>query len=315
MTVIVMNRPRGFRLQAASDFFEGFIPGSGMAAAATDRLTLAFRLDKTFEAVAVALREEGDSIVLDATGTRDIATLTKQVARILGLDADGDAWLAIGARDPIVGKLQTEFAGFFTAAKPSPYDAAVWGVLSPRMNMRQAAKLKMAIAETHGDAVTLGGRVHHVFPSPAAVARIDGFAGLPAEKLARLKGIARAALDGRLDPDRLAAMSEADALDDLQTLAGVGPWTASHIFYRGAAPHDALPTAEPRVLHGFAEAYGIEAPTIATFAEHAERWRPFRMWVCVLLSRHLNRVGGWRKPELARERVTAGRRRAARRAR
>ena len=70
---------------------------------------------------------------------------------------------------------------------------------------------------------------------------------------------------------------------------------------------DALPSAEPRVLHGFAEAYGTEVPSYEAFTKLANGWRPFRMWVSVLLSRTLAASGGWQKPELARERASAGR--------
>lgn len=57
-----------------------------------------------------------------------------------------------------MARLQRAFPGFFTATKPSPYDAAVWAILAPRMQMRQAASLKMVIARELGDAVTCGGR-------------------------------------------------------------------------------------------------------------------------------------------------------------
>jgi DNA-3-methyladenine glycosylase II len=278
-----------------------------MAASVADRLTLAFRLDGTFEAVAVSMREEGESLVAECFGTVDGAAAGKQVVRMLGLDADGDAWLAIGNRDPVVGRLQAEFPGFFTAAKASPYDAATWAIIAPRMRMGAAAKLKMAMAERHGDAVTVYGRVHHVFPSPEVLERLERSPGLSEEKLERLRGVARAAMDGRLDADRLLKMSEAEALSSLLTLRGVGPWAASHIYFRGAAPPDALPTAEPRVLHGLAAAYGLRAPSIETFQRMAEAWRPSRMWVSILLSRHLAREGGWRAPELARERAAASR--------
>ncbi len=210
----------------------------------------------------------------------------------------------MGKRDPVVGKLQAEFPGFFTAAKPSPYDAAAWGIISPRINMKQAAKLKMGLAAEHGDAVTLNGRVHHVFASPKQLLEVASYPGLSGEKLARRKGIAIAALEGKLDPDRLRAMDERTALGELQQLKGVGPWTASHVLYRGAALVDALPTVEPRILHGLAHAYGLKSASVETLDELSEGWRPFRMWVCVLLARHLGRAEGWNKPEYAKERAT-----------
>lgn len=312
MTIARFPKPDCFSLNAASDFYAGFLPESGMAAAAPGGLTLAFCLDGTFDAVTVAIREDRDTLILECAGTTDATAVTRQVARILGLDGDAEAWTSLGRRDPVVGRLQAEFPGFFTAAKASPYDAAVWGILAARMPIGAAAKLKAAIARDHGDAVQLRGHTHHVFPSPRDVARIARVAGLADEKLARLKGIARAALEGKLDAERLRAMTESGALAELQRLRGVGPWTASHIFYRGAAPHDALPTAEPRVLHGFAHAYGLDRPSQATFERIAKRWRPYRMWVCVLLSRHLARTGGWNAPGLAKERATAGRKLSAR---
>jgi DNA-3-methyladenine glycosylase II len=309
MRTFTFDKPRNFRLQSAADFFAGFTPGAGMAAASaeTGGLTLTFRLDRTFEAVAARLGESRTHVTVDFTGTRDEAAVRRQLARILGLEADADAWRALGARDPIVGALQAEFPGFFTAAKPSPYDAATWAVIAPRMHMKAAAAVKMAMAATHGDTLKLGDRAHVVFPSPQVLVGLAAFPGLSSEKMLRLRGVAQAALDGKLDATSLRAMGEDRALHELQKLRGVGPWAASHIYFRGAAPIDALPVVEPRVLHGLADVLGEAEVSHDAFARHAESWRPFRMWVSVLLSRHLAGTGGWRSPKLAEERARSGR--------
>lgn len=310
MNDLLLPKPSGFSLRAASEFYAGFIPGSGMAAAATDRLTLAFRLDRTFVAVAVELSDDERGIVARISGTKDGDAVAAQVGRMLGL-TEGGGWLDVGRRDPRAGALQASFPGFFTAAKASPYDAASWGVIVPRMNMRAAARIKVAMAKEHGDRVELAGREHFVFPSPAALLRVEAFPGLSAEKITRLHAVARAALEGRLEVERLRALGADAAISDLTRIRGVGPWSAAHIYYRGAVPTDGLPLAEPRVLHGFADAFGA-APTADAFVEAAERWRPYRMWMCILLSRHLMRTGGWSKPSLGVERRAAGKRPARR---
>jgi DNA-3-methyladenine glycosylase II len=166
--------------------------------------------------------------------------------------------------------------------------------------------LKIAIAERYGDSVSLRDRTYAVFPSPEQLLALESVPGLSAEKLDRLRGVAKAALLGKLDAEYLRAMPTSDALAELQTLRGVGPWTAGHILTRGAAPHDVLPLTEPRVLHGLASAYGIASPTDETFARMSEAWRPYRMWVCILLARHLGRAGGWHAPGLRAERAAAG---------
>ncbi|MEP7123953.1 MAG: DNA-3-methyladenine glycosylase 2 family protein [Byssovorax sp.] len=308
MKTFSLPKPTGFSLAAASSFYAGFTPGSGMAAAAVDKLTLAFRVDRSFEAVAVSLEERDGVLVAGmAGGEDDEEAVRAQLGRMLGLDGDAEAWQSLGRRVPLVGALQAEFPGFFTAAKASPYDAAAWSVIVPRMNMKMAARIKMDIARTHGTAVELDGRTHQVFPSPRQLISLEQAPGLSDEKVARLRGVAQAALDGLLDAERLRAMGEAQALAQLQGLRGIGPWSASHIYYRGAAPIDALPLTEPRVFHGLAELTGEAVPDAAAFVREAESWRPFRMWVSVLLSRHLAGTGGWRAPGLAKERASAGR--------
>ncbi len=304
---ICIDVPRGFRLQSAADFYADFIPGSGMAAAATDGLTLSFRLDRTFEATVVRLGQAGRTLRMEVFGTENLGSARAQVARILGLEADADAWAELGERNPVVAKLKAEFPGFFTATKPSPYDAAVWAILAPRVQMRAAAAVKLAMMHTLGDRVSAGDSEHHVFPGPAVLATLEAFPGVPAERVERLRGIGRAALEGKLDATTLREMPEDAALHELQKLRGVGPWAASHIYFRGAAPIDALPTVEPRVLHGLADVLAVSSISPADFRLHAGSWRPFRMWVSVLLSRHLARTGGWRSPALAREREIASR--------
>jgi len=311
MKTIALEKPAGFSVSAASDFYAGFTPGAGMAAAATDQLTLAFRLDQSFVPVAVALRESGSvgerRLLLDVAGTDDLLAVQKQIGRILGLEADATAWFALGEQDLVVGDLQREFPGFLTAAKASPYDAATWAVIATRMNQQQAARIKQALARELGDSIELGGRTLAVFPSPEALRALQRFPGLSAEKVVRLRAVAEAARAGLLDADRLRELGEQRALAELQSVRGIGPWAASHIYFRGAAPCDGLPTAEPRVLHGLASAYRLRSPTVATFQRVAAGWRPFRMWVSVLLMRHLARVAGWHAPNLDQERAAAGR--------
>lgn len=313
MKRFLIDRPEGFSLAAAAAFYADFTPGSGMAAAAAHHgLTLSLRLDGDHRAVVVTLRDDGERLVATwASPQADPVAeevLRRQLDRILGLDADGAAWRAVGARDRVMGGLQRAFPGFFTAAKSSPYDAATWAVLQPRASMAQAARWRVALAEAHGDAIELEGRTHHVFPSPERLLSLDRFATIPDEKVRRLRSVAAAACEGRLESHRLRAMSEEAALAELQTLRGVGPWAASHIYYRGVAPPDALSTAEPRVLHGLALAYGLASPTMATLERLAEAWRPFRMWGAILLARNLAGTPGWHAPTLRAERAAAGNR-------
>ncbi len=119
MSMFFMRKPLGFRLSAAAEFYRNFTPGSGMAAAALDTLTLAFRLDGSYAPVAVALRERGDELSIEVAGDANERAVAQQLGRILGLEANAEAWLELGERDLVVGELQRQFHGFFSAAKAS----------------------------------------------------------------------------------------------------------------------------------------------------------------------------------------------------
>lgn len=305
-TSIELEAPFGFSLSAAAEFYAGFAPMGGAARKLEQSLQLVLRLDGTFEAVSAKLKQRGSRLSVEVEGTKDTARLVKQLSRMLGLGVDGRAWAAVGEVDPVLGAVKRHFPGFFTAGFPSPYEAGIGGVLSQRSSVRQAAATRKALSLAHGDEV--GGL--QVVPSPEQLLKVKSFAGISAAKLETLHGLARAALSGVLDAERLNALPQEQALEELQQLRGIGPWTASHMLLRGASAQDALPLQEPRVLRAFTHAY--ERPE-SDFVRCAEAWRPFRMWASILLVRNLARVGAWAAVPSDFER--RGRQRAAHEAR
>jgi DNA-3-methyladenine glycosylase II len=297
-TTFEIEAPFGFHLSAAAEFYAGFTPMGGAAEGRGGRLTLGLLLDGTFEPACVTLTQSGRQVHGVMEGG-DVARATGQLSRMLGLGVDGRAWAKVGQVDPVLGGLQQQMPGFFTAGFPSPYEAGVQGVLSHRSSIAQAAALKRKLAAAHG--TTVGGLA--LLPTPKQLLEVSSFQGIAAPKWQVLHGLARAALDGKLESDRLRAMPVEQALASLQALHGIGPWTAGHMLFRGASLQDALPLTEPRVQRAFSVAY--DRP-VEDFEACAEAWRPFRMWACILLVRNLARVGQFSSPP--EERAKRGRR-------
>jgi hypothetical protein len=92
----------------------------------------------------------------------------------------------------------------------------------------------------------------------------------------------------------------------------VGPWTAEGILVRGCGPADVLPLGEPTLHAAVAVAYGLpRAPDDAEVSALAERWRPFRTWVSILLIAH--HWGALGRPAFRRGAERSPRRRAGQR--
>lgn len=283
--------PRGpFSLAAARSFAEGFAAGTG-AHAQADGILMTFPVEGWRDSAAVDVWQTADGLVHgEVHGTTDVAMVERQAARSLSLDHDGTGWLALGATDPVIGRLQARYDGLRPVCWYSAYEAATSFVIGQRIAMRQARVIKQRLGDTYGDPIEFDGRVVRPFPRPGALVDLTAAQGLSETKVARVRDLARAALDGRLDTERLRALPQEQALAELQTLPGIGPWSASAVLLRGCGVADAVPTADEISRNAVAWAYGLPAaPDDAAWQRIADGWRPYRMWATVLI--HL----AWRR--------------------
>ena len=114
----------------------------GFGGRAADRfdgvMRMAFCLDGYRRQVGVELRQDdgpqgrvhgtvhfaGDAVKADLAAVKD------QVARVLSLDYDASGFADVGSRDPVIGQLQEVAPGLLPPLFYSPYEAAVWSVIS-----------------------------------------------------------------------------------------------------------------------------------------------------------------------------------------
>jgi DNA-3-methyladenine glycosylase II len=235
-----------FSLDAAAAF--GFGPNSGRPKPDQGIMRLAFVTDDLRHYAGVRLSQDADGTVI-ASIDSDYRTdaVTRQVRRILSLDSPGAEWLAAGERDPVIGRLQRAHAGLRPVLFHSPYEAAVWAIISARRQRTQAAALRTRIASEYGQTFSIAGQQAHAFPLPERLLALDAISGIDDVRLQRLHGIARAALDGKLEPGSLRAMEPELALRSLQTLAGIGPTYATLILLRATGVTDIMTFSEPRL--------------------------------------------------------------------
>lgn len=277
--------PRGpYSLAASARFLEAFAPAAHEAGP-EGHLHLALPGPQD-EPAGVCLRQEehGGAVLGEIFGAVEPDFVRAEAQRILSLDHDAAGFAAVGERDPVVGRLQERFAGLRPVLFYSPYEAAAWALIGHRIRIVQAAGVKARMAAELGDAVDIHGDVRHAFPPPRRLARLEAFPGLFGRKAEWLRALGEAADAGALDAAHLRSLPTDRALGELQGLPGIGPFSAELILLRGAGEADHLPAAEPRLRRAVALAYGHEdEPTQAAVAQRAERWRPYRTWVAVLL--------------------------------
>jgi DNA-3-methyladenine glycosylase II len=281
-------QPQGpYSLEESANFIGAWHKAPSDGGSSSGHLHLAFLTDAGWKPAGVCLTQpDGQTIHGDVYGDADPASVLQQVARILSLDVDGRGWPEVGRRDPVVGRLQRRFPGFRPVNWSDAYEAAAWCILSTRIAMRQAQGVKDRMCRELGFEVDIHGHRLWTFPAPQQLVELESFRGLFGRKVEYLNGLGRAALEGRLDTDRLRALSPEQCLAELKQLAGIGEFGSQLIRLRALSAVDELPTTEQRLLAALREAYGLDRePDMGTLEELAEGWRPYRMWVCVCLRR------------------------------
>jgi DNA-3-methyladenine glycosylase II len=284
--------PRGpFDLLHQNRYFNGW----PTLTADPQTIVMAFPVEGWSGSAAVTLRQSDDAVVHlkvhPPTAVVDVAQAHTQALAALSLDEDGSGWPEIGTRDPVIGRLQSKYRLIRPTLFHSPYEAAAAFVIGHRISIAQTRIIRKKMAGDIGETISVGADVQHAFPAPQQLRRLDSYPGLNDTKIDRLHSVADAAIDGLLDRETLRAMSEPEALRALQTIAGVGPFFAQGILYRGAGMADGLISDQMRIE---AVRSGYELPDDAPGSRIdaiIDGWRPYRSWATVLM--HLDaREGG-----------------------
>jgi DNA-3-methyladenine glycosylase II len=142
-----------------------------------------------------------------------------------------------------------------------------------------------AAAAIHGRLIAaMGGEVspERLLALPAEALRS---AGLSARKAASLRDLAGKVLDGTvvLDPAGLKAESDAEVIERLSAVQGIGKWTAEMFLMFQLRRLDVWPTGDLGVRKGFGLAWGIPTPTPKQLEPLGEPFRPYRSvvaWYC-----------------------------------
>jgi DNA-3-methyladenine glycosylase II len=279
----------GFGPRAAPDR-----PSPERVSPAKNEMRLAFVTDDMTHHASACLRQGPDGIVhADIETDGEPAAVWRQVLRILSLDHPAAGWAEVGARDPVVGQLQHDHPGLRPVLFHSPYEAAAWSIISARRYRGQAAVIWDRIATELGRTCTVAGEEVHAFPLPHRLLKTESLRSVAAERVQWLHAVARAALDGALDPALLSGMDAAQALAHLRQLPGIGPTYATLILVRATGVTDTLTFAEPRLPEYVGHFYRMDPGPVsrAELERITENWRPFRTWTAVLLRVAGDRLG------------------------
>jgi DNA-3-methyladenine glycosylase II len=174
--------------------------------------------------------------------------LGQSLREVLGLDVDPEPFRRLAAAestlrataDALRGMRPPRFVGLFeTFANVVPFQ---------QLSLEAGVAIVGNLVERFGKPLQYDMRRFHAFPTAQAIANarmstLRG-CGLSARKAETLHHLARAIESGELSEERVEHTATNDALEFLQNLPGIGPWSAALVLLRGFGRLDVFPPGD-----------------------------------------------------------------------
>ena len=128
------------------------------------------------------------------------------------------------------------------------------------------------------------------FPAPVDVLKIRieklQSAGLSGQKASYLKDLAQKCIDGTIDPRQFPRMSDAEVIEHVTAVKGIGEWTAHMFLMFTLARPDILPTGDLGIQKAFKKLFGLKSlPKPRTMQRLAKEGSGPRTVACLYLWR------------------------------
>jgi DNA-3-methyladenine glycosylase II len=215
-----------------------------------------------------------------------------------------EALAHLRAKDAKLGAL-IDRAGPFTMRldpAPSPFESLLESILYQQLHGKAAATIHARVRECYkGDPSP-----KLLLDTPDEVLRRCGVSG---NKIKAMKDLAARTLEGTVPSHKaILKMSDADIVERLTEVRGIGPWTVEMLLIFRLGRPDVLPVTDYGVRKGYAltfmrvpktrpvEAADLPKPDVVS--KRGERWKPFRSVASWYL---------WRACDLARNTAPTGR--------
>jgi AraC family transcriptional regulator of adaptative response / DNA-3-methyladenine glycosylase II len=164
------------------------------------------------------------------------------------------------------------------------FEIAVRAILGQQITVKAASTLAGRFVEAYGEPIeTPHAGLSRLFPAPATIAALDAgdiaARGIIATRARAIVALAQTTAAGSL---RLDPAADVDAtVAALESLPGVGPWTAQYIAMRALAWPDAFPHPDVAVLKA------MKHTSRAKALEESAQWRPWRAYAVLHLWKSL----------------------------
>jgi len=178
---------------------------------------------------------------------------------------------SLARRDPTLAALIKRVGPCTLQPNPAAFHVLTWSIISQQISIKAAASVARKVKKLCGRRGVRPGRLEELADDELRAC------GLSAGKLLSIRSLSRYFLENRSLIRRLKDMPDADVIEALVPIRGIGVWTAQMFLMFSLGRPDVLPVADLGLRAGVRDVYGHpDLPTADSLTALAEPWRPFR---------------------------------------
>ncbi len=204
-----------------------------------------------------------------------------RISFFLSLQDNLKEFYEIAKKDECIQPAIKQFYGHKQVKFLTPFEIACWAILTQRIPMNVAHKMKENIVKKVGGQIKVKGVEYHSFPEPSNL--VAASAELPElvpnkRKAEYLSSVAEAFC--KVDEQWLRAAPYDEVHDWLTDIKGIGDWSANFVMIRGLGRMEELSNIEPQLALDVARIYaGKDEPMtneeVCQIAEKYGKWKGY----------------------------------------
>ena len=203
------------------------------------------------------------------------------IKALFNLNFDPTPFYETAKQDKTMAKITQKLWGLRSPTTQTVYEALVDSIVEQQISLKVANTLERKIIKKFGDTLTVDGEVYYEYPAPQQVAAAPVEAlrqcGLSQRKAEYIKEVSTLIATGKLDLEKFKKYDSADKIiEELDTVRGIGVWTAELTIIRAMQKWDAMPADDLGLKRVIAHYY-CKDKTI-TSAEARQIAKPWGKW-------------------------------------
>ncbi len=175
----------------------------------------------------------------------DLVKIKQITSRLLNMDMELSEFYSLARKDSLLNRVVKSLCGLRSPTTPTIFEALVDSIIEQQISLVVATSIERKMIKRFGEAVEFDGTVFYAYPTPNALsqATIDDLTkcGLSQRKAQYIKDISKLIEERKLNLEEFRNQETLDIVQKLDSLRGVGLWTAELTLIRSLQKWDAMP--------------------------------------------------------------------------